>query len=62
MEKVKESAGKGFGNGRVARNVYELMFKRQARRLRGKSKGDVTLFEPGDVPSYEDIEVMIKGG
>lgn len=48
---------KGFGNGRVARNLFEAAVARQASRIvevEDPSDVDLTTLEAGDIPSYED--------
>jgi type IV secretory pathway TraG/TraD family ATPase VirD4 len=51
--------GKGFGNGRVVRNIFEECVARLANRLAAGgrySKKDVTILEGADIPSKEDVK------
>ncbi len=48
---------KGFGNGRVARNIFEAAVARQASRivdLDDPSDGDLTALEQGDIPPFHE--------
>jgi type IV secretory pathway TraG/TraD family ATPase VirD4 len=52
--------GKGFGNGRAVRNLFEACMTRQAERL--ATTGDVgnealSLFTSADIPAPEDVEL-----
>jgi stage V sporulation protein K len=49
--------GKGFGNARTVRNIFEECLARQAGRLaaRGKIKVDVRVLEVQDIPKAEEL-------
>lgn len=54
--------GKGFGNGRVVRNIFEDCLARQANRLaaRGKyGKQDMTMIEVDDLPDPDPKEPLV---
>ena len=51
--------GRGFGNGRMVRNVFEECVARQANRLAAAGgKVDVTVFEASDIPTLEELAAM----
>ena len=54
-----ESGGKGFGNARTVRNIFEKCLARQAKRLarKGSSRVDITVFEKEDIPEASEIKV-----
>ena len=39
-----------WGNGRLARNIFEECIKRQALRISGRRKADLSIIEASDVP------------
>jgi stage V sporulation protein K len=45
-----EPGTKGFGNGRTVRNIFEECLARQAGRLAGRTKVDISVFEAEDIP------------
>src|ERR1019366_7169484 len=52
--------GKGFGNGRVVRNIFEDCVGRLAQRvadLGRYGKVDLTMIEAGDVPELEEMRM-----
>jgi Holliday junction resolvasome RuvABC ATP-dependent DNA helicase subunit len=56
--------GATFGNGRVARQVFELMISSQASRLAASSSGgdaELSRFIPADVPRAEGDDGSVEG-
>jgi stage V sporulation protein K len=55
--------GKGFGNGRVVRNIFEECVARQANRLAARGrylKKELTTLEEEDIPAQEDLKRLSK--
>ena len=53
--------GKGFGNGRAVRNIFEKCRKRHANRVAPRltmGNVDVTVFEKEDIPEQKDLATL----
>jgi type IV secretory pathway TraG/TraD family ATPase VirD4 len=51
-----ETGTKGFGNGRTVRNIFEECLARQAARLVGRTKVDISVFEVDDIPKVGEMK------
>ena len=49
-ERYKQDTAVGWGNGRLARNLFEESIKRMAARAAKQKKADITIIEEADVP------------
>jgi len=49
-ERYKQDKAVGWGNGRLARNLFEESIKRQAARAAKQKKADISIIEEADVP------------
>lgn len=49
-ERYKQDKAAGWGNGRLARNLFEESIKRQAARAAKQKKADISIIEEADVP------------
>ena len=56
FKKLYEDRDSSFGNGRLARNVFEKTYEKQANRLvqEGIEKADISLIKEADIPVMED--------
>lgn len=62
MHQLDGRKGKGFGNGRTARNIFELALARQAERLSDTgepTREDLTTLLPEDIP--DDLQSLGRG-
>jgi AAA+ superfamily predicted ATPase len=62
MRQLDGRKGKGFGNGRTARNIFELALARQAERLSDTgepTREDLTTLLPEDIP--DDLQSLGRG-
>jgi AAA+ superfamily predicted ATPase len=58
LPRIVAAKGKGFGNARVARNIFEAIHENMAHRLaesEDHSVDDLTIVLACDIPSYEQI-------
>ncbi len=56
FKKLYEDRDSSFGNGRLARNIFEKTYEKQANRLvkEGIEKADISLIKEADIPVMED--------
>ncbi|WP_337042873.1 AAA family ATPase [Emticicia sp. 17c] len=56
FKKLYEDRDSSFGNGRLARNIFEKTYEKQANRLvkEGPDKADISLIKEADIPVMED--------
>ena len=56
FKKLYEDRDSSFGNGRLARNIFEKTYEKQANRLvkEGVDQADISLIKEADIPVMED--------